>query len=68
MDSEHARVYGADEYSQTSALTPPTLSEKDTLHTQLWKKRVAWLKLHPGAERVNEPVWRKMQSVFADMR
>ena len=45
-----------------------TPSEKDTLHTQLWKKRVAWLKLHPGAERVNEPVWRKMQSVFADMR
>jgi hypothetical protein len=48
-----------------SAATP---SEKDLLHTQLWKKRVAWLKLHSGAERVNEPVWRKMQSVFADMR
>jgi hypothetical protein len=48
--------------------TAATPSEKDALHAQLWKKRVAWLKLHSGAERVNEPVWRKMQSVFADMR
>jgi hypothetical protein len=45
-----------------------TPSEKDLLHTQLWKKRVAWLKLHSGAERVNEPVWRKLQSTFADLR
>jgi hypothetical protein len=48
-----------------AAATP---SEKDLLHTQLWKKRVAWLKLHSGAERVNEPVWRKLQSTFADLK
>ena len=47
-----------------AAATP---SEKDTLHEQLWKKRVAWMKLHTGAERANEPVWRKMQATFADI-
>jgi len=45
-----------------------TKGEKDLLHTQMWKKRQAWLKLHKGAERENEPVWRKMQATFADLR
>jgi hypothetical protein len=45
-----------------------TRGEKDLLHTQLWKKRQAWLKLHKPGERINEPVWRKMQSAFGDLR
>jgi len=45
-----------------------TKSEKDQLHQQLWKKRQAWLKLHRRPEREQEPVWRKMQAAFADLR
>ena len=42
--------------------------EKDQLSKQLWKKRHAWLKEHPGPERASEPVWRKLQNAYADLR
>src|SRR5258708_39688984 len=42
--------------------------EKDQLHTQFWKKRKAWLKEHKPTERESEPVWRKMQNTWADLR
>ena len=45
-----------------------TKAEKGLLHAQLWKARQAWLKQHKPAERENEPVWRKMQSTFGDLR
>jgi len=45
-----------------------TKSEKDLLHAQLWKARQAWLKQHRPSERENEPVWRKMQATFGDLR
>jgi hypothetical protein len=45
-----------------------TPTEKEMLHAQLWKKRQAWLKAHPAQERPNEPVWRKMQATWGDLR
>jgi hypothetical protein len=45
-----------------------TPTEKDQLSKQLWKKRYAWLKAHPGAERSGEPVWRKLQDAYGDLR
>lgn len=45
-----------------------TSQEKDTLHDVLWKKKREWLKLHKPAERSSEPVWRKIQNTWADLR
>jgi hypothetical protein len=45
-----------------------TNAEKDANHAILWKARVAWLKTHPPAERVNEEVWPRMQHAFGDLR
>lgn len=48
-----------------NAATP---SEKNLLHAQMFTRRQAWLKQHPPAERENEPIWRKMQDTFGDLR
>jgi hypothetical protein len=43
-------------------------SEKDQLSNMLWKKRVSFMKQHNAAQRVDDPTWRKLQSVYADLR
>ena len=45
-----------------------TNSEKDLLADQLSKKKRAWLKQHKPNERALEPVWRKMQHTWGDLR
>jgi hypothetical protein len=49
-------------------------SEKDELtnmprkSSSLWQKRVNYMKQHNAAQRVDDPTWRKLQSVYADLR
>ena len=45
-----------------------TPTEKSQLSKQLWKKRYDWLNEHPADERAGEPVWRKLQDTYADLR
>lgn len=44
-----------------------TKAEKDQLASMLWKKRAGYLKQHSAAERAEDPTWRKLQSVYADL-
>ncbi len=43
-------------------------AEKDQLTAQLWRARVAYIKEHPPSVRANDPTWRKLQSIHADLR
>jgi hypothetical protein len=43
-------------------------SEKDQLSNMLWKKRVEYMKQHTAAQRADDPTWRKLQSVYGDLR
>jgi hypothetical protein len=43
-------------------------SEKDQLASLLWKKRVSFIKQHNAAQRIDDPTWRKLQHVYADLR
>ncbi|SRR6266568_1992124 len=45
-----------------------TPSEKDQLKTLLWKKRQEFIKQHSVRERESDPTWRKLQSIYADIR
>ena len=45
-----------------------TPSERDTLHTLLWKKRLAYLKNTKPSQRYREPVFQKMQNVYGDLQ
>jgi hypothetical protein len=45
-----------------------TKSEKDELKSMLWKKRLSYIKQHTAAQRADDPAWRKLQSIYADLR
>jgi GNAT superfamily N-acetyltransferase len=45
-----------------------TNSEKDELKSLLWKKRASYIKQHSVREREEDPTWRKIQSIYADLR
>lgn len=44
-----------------------TPSEKDTLHSLLWKKRIAYIRTHTAAQRADDPTWEKMQKIYGDL-
>jgi hypothetical protein len=44
-----------------------TPQERDLLHTQLWKKRVSYMKTHTPSERASDPAYEKLQKVMADL-
>ena len=48
------------------ALATPT--ERDELHKLLWDKRRSYIQNHTPAQRNEDPIWRKMQSEYGDLR
>jgi hypothetical protein len=45
-----------------------TPSEKDSLHKLLWNKRLSYIQSHSSTQRSEDPVWRKMQTVYGDLQ
>lgn len=45
-----------------------TPAERDQLHSLLWKKRLSYIQSHTPIQRAADPTWRKIQSVYADLR
>jgi hypothetical protein len=44
-----------------------TPTEKDELHSMLWKKRVNYIESHTASQRSEDPTWMKMKKVMADL-
>jgi hypothetical protein len=44
-----------------------TPTEKDELHSMLWKKRVNYIQSHTASQRSEDPAWMKMKKVMADL-
>lgn len=44
-----------------------TPQERDSLHRQLWSKRISYLKSHTPVERANDPVYAKLQKTMGDL-
>ena len=61
--SEAINVWDAASKSEKNELVhmPPKSSS-------LWKKRVNYLNQHTAAQRADDPTWRKLQSVYGDLR
>ena len=65
LQASFARLPMRDAISVWNAATPV---EKDSIHAELWKKRLAYIKDHTPAQRAKDPVWQQLQGVYADLR
>lgn len=64
LEARFARLPMKDAMHVWDVATP---GEKELLHAAMWKKRAAYMKEHPPAERANDPTWQMMRRVYPDL-